>query len=524
VSRQGLEFKPMYTALDRTDQQFADTIGWPGETPFTRGVYPSMYRGRPWTIRQYSGYGTAADTNGSYRYLLERGQTGLSVAFDLPTQIGLDSDDSAASEEVGRVGVAIDTVHDMDVLFDGIPLDRVSVSYTINSTAAVILAMLVALADRRGIDRKRLSGTLQNDTLKEYVARGTWVFPIAPSLRLTTDVIEFCSRQLPRFNPISITGAHMKEAGADVVQELAYTFGHAIAYTDSVLARGLSVDDFAPRLSFATLIGPEFFVEIAKLRAARRTWARLTKERYSAADPRSSMYRVFTGVLCRALTREFPLNNIFRIGAMGMASVLGGVQAMSLAGYDEVYDIPSEESVQISVHTQQILMHELGFGDVIDPLAGSYFVESLTDQIAERVWTKLGEIDRAGGIVPLIDRGIVQREIAQRAYDEERRISSGEQVLVGSNRYIEGATSGTLRIQRSDPSVQTRQVERLARNRRDRNAGDVSARLRHVAAVARTQENLLPALIDAVAAGASIGETTTALKEVFGEHQEVASL
>ncbi len=522
--RQGLNLKSLYTPLDRQEEDFEQNIGWPGEFPYTRGVHSSMYSGRPWTIRQYSGYGTAEDTNARYRYLLDRGQTGLSVAFDLPTQIGLDSDEPEASDEVGRVGVAIDTLSDLELLFDGIPLERVTVSFTINSTAPVLLAMLVALADRRGIARERLGGTLQNDSLKEFIARGTWIFPIEPSLRLTTDVIEFCSRHLPRFNPISITGAHMKEAGADVVQELTYTFGNAVAYTTSVLARGLSIDEFAPRLSFATLIGPDFFIEIAKLRAARRIWARLTKEKFHAADPRSSAYRVFSGVLCRALTREFPLNNIFRVGVMGMASVLGGVQALSLAGYDEVYELPSEESVQISIHTQQILMHELGMNEAIDPLAGSYYVESITDQIVDRVWERLEQIEARGGMLALIEQGVVQREIANRAYEEEKLISSGQQVVVGSNRFTEGASPAAIRIQRPDPRVQERQTERLRENRRERNERDVTESLQRLTQMARTSENLIPLLIQAVQVGASIGETTRALKETFGEYREVVSL
>ena len=522
--REGLDVQALYTPLDLAGLDHDQDIGLPGEFPFTRGVHASMYRGRPWTVRQYAGYGAAEDANVRFRYLLERGQSGLSVAFDLPTQVGLDSDDPEAEDEVGRVGVAIDTLEDFDGLFREIPLDRVTVSFTINSTAPVILAMLVALAERRGIPPDCLGGTLQNDTLKEFIARGTWIFPIAPSLRLTTDVIEYSARHLPRFNPISITGAHMKEAGADVVQELGYTFADAVTYVRSVLARGLDVDAFATRLSFATLTGPDFFVEIAKFRAARRLWARIMTEWFHARDPRSLMYRVFSGVVCRALTREFPLNNIFRIGAMGLANVLGGVQALSLAGYDEVYSLPSEESARIALHTQHILGHELGVTRVVDPLAGSYFVESLTAQIAARVWTLLESIEAQGGMVALIEQGVVQRAIAARAYEEEKRIATGEIALVGSNLFREDGSTPPFHIQRADPSLQARQCERLRDHRRRRDGHAVAAALKRVEEAAGASENLVPHLVAAVRHGATVGETTRTLRAVFGEYREVVTL
>lgn len=524
LRREGLDVNALYTPLDVSGLDPLRDIGFPGDPPFTRGVHPSMYRGRPWTVRQYAGYGTAEDANARFRYLLERGQTGLSVAFDLPTQIGLDSDDAEAEDEVGRVGVAIDTLEDLDDLFRDIPLDEVTVSFTINATAPAILAMLVALAQRRGIPLDRLGGTLQNDTLKEFIARGTWIFPIRPSLRLTTDVIEYCARQLPRFNPISITGAHMKEAGADVVQELAYTFANAMTYVRSVLARGLEVDAFASRLSFATLTGPSFFVEIAKFRAARRLWSRIMAEEFGARDPRSMMYRVFSGVVCHCLTREFPLNNIVRIGVMGLANVLGGVQALSLAGYDEVYSLPGEESARIALHTQHMLAHEFGVTDVVDPLAGSYYVESLTSQITDRVQSMLASIEAGGGMVTLIEQGAIQRAIAARAYEEDRRVASGQRVVVGSNRFREEGSAPSFQIQRADPALQERQCERLRRHRRARDAAAVAKALQRLGEAAASSDNVLPSLVDAVRCGASVGETTRTLRSVFGTYQEVKTL
>ncbi|MBI3301691.1 MAG: methylmalonyl-CoA mutase [Deltaproteobacteria bacterium] len=515
----GLSVEPLYLPSEQAEA-YEQKLGVPGEYPFTRGVYPTMYLERPWTMRQYSGFGTAEDTNARYKRLLAEGQTGLSVAFDLPTQLGLDSDMEEAEIEVGRVGVAVDSLADFEVLFDGIPLDKISTSFTINATAPVILAMYMLVAEKQGVPLARVSGTTQNDILKEFVARGTWIFPVEPSLRLVADTVTFSAEHFPRFNPISIAGAHFRDAGATAVQEAAFTLSDGIIYVDRVLRREMPVDQFGPRLSFYFYTYADIFEEVAKYRAMRRLWARMMKERFGARDPRSMMFRF--GVVCggKSLTRQQPLNNVVRVAYEALAAVLGGVQSVFTAAYDEAYALPTEESAILALRTQQILAHEAGVTHTIDPLAGSYYVESLTDQMEEAILSTMDEVERLGGMVRCVENGTIQRMIADEAYRAERAIAAGEQVVVGVNRY-QSQEEGEVHLHEYDPSILDRQRERLHEVRRRRDHATVQRALHDLRAACQDAgKNLMPYIVEAVQAYATIGEITNTMKDVFGVFQE----
>ncbi|HVB09434.1 MAG TPA: methylmalonyl-CoA mutase family protein [Bacillota bacterium] len=493
-------------------------LGRPGEYPFTRGVYPTMYRGRLWTMRQYAGFGDAEESNRRYHYLLQQGQTGLSVAFDLPTQIGYDSDHAMAAGEVGRVGVAIDSVEDMDRLLAGLPLDKVSISMTINATAATLLALTVAVAEQRGMPASVLSGTLQNDILKEYAARGTYIYPPAPSMRLVTDVIAWCAEHTPRWNPISISGYHMREAGCTAVQEVGFTLADGIAYVEAALARGLPVDSFAPRLSFFFNAQMDVLEEVAKYRAARRLWAKIMKERFSAKDPKSMMLRFHVQTAGSALTAQQVDNNVVRVALQALAAVLGGCQSLHTNAKDEALALPTEESVRVALRTQQIIASESGAALSADPLAGSYYVEELTDRIETEAAALIARLDAMGGAVPAIARGVVQREIQESAYRTQREIEAGERVVIGVNAYTveEGPPSDILRI---DPELEARQVARLAGLRARRDGAAVSKALAALEkAAADPAANLMPMILDAVRAFATVGEVADTLRRVFGEY------
>ena len=508
----------LYTPED-VQIDYEKKLGYPGVYPFTRGVYPTMYRGRVWTMRQYAGYGTAEETNRRYKYLLEQGQTGLSVAFDLPTQTGYDSDHPMALGEVGKVGVAISTLEDMQILFDGIPLDMVSTSMTINSTCAQILSMYIVVAESQGAHRSQLRGTVQNDMLKEYIARGTYIFPPEPSLRLATDIIMFCAKEMPKWNSISISGYHMEEAGATPVQEVAFTLANGIEYVQRVIDRGMDVDQFAPQLSFFFAAGNNFFEEIAKFRAARRLWARIMKERFGAKDPRSMMLRFHVQTAGCTLTAQQPENNIIRVTLQALAAVLGGCQSLHTNSYDEAICLPTEKAVRIALRTQQIIAEESGVTDTVDPLGGAYYVEWLTDQIEEEAMKYIEKIDEMGGMVRAIEEGFPQREIQRSAYEKQKAIDSGELVVVGVNKYkIDEEIQ--MEILRVDESVVKKQIERLRRFRENRDKSKVEEALSKLKKAAENpEENLMPYVIEAVKAKATLGEMTDALREVFGEYR-----
>jgi len=494
---------------------YAATLGDPGEYPFTRGIYPTMYRGRRWTMRQYAGFGTAAETNRRYRYLLEAGQTGLSVAFDLPTQMGYDSDASMALGEVGRVGVAIDTLDDMRTLFDGIPLEKVSTSMTINATAPVLLALYVALADERGIPRDKLSGTVQNDILKEYIARGTYIYPVEPSLRLVTDVFDFCAREVPRWNTISISGYHIREAGATAAMEVAFTFADALEYVDRALARGLELESFAPRLSFFFASHNDLLEEVAKFRAARRLWARLMRERYAASEE-SCRLRFHTQTGGVTLTAQQPLNNVVRVAMQALAAVLGGTQSLHTNGYDEALSLPTEEAAKLALRTQQIIGYESGVARTADPLGGSWYVESLTDALEAKAREYLEAVAARGGAARAID--YCQEEIHRAAYEHQLAVEHGEKTLVGVNAFTEGAAP-TVVAQPDYGALEASQRERLAAVRARRAAAAVEGALARIRQAAAGSENLLPAMVDAVKALATLGEISEALRGVWGEYR-----
>lgn len=514
----GFEVDRVYTPED-VEIDYERKLGYPGVYPFTRGVYPTMYRGRLWTMRQYAGFGTAEETNKRYKYLLEQGQTGLSVAFDLPTQIGYDSDHPMALGEVGKVGVAIDTIEDMQILFDGIPLDKVSTSMTINSTAAQILSMYITVAESQGVDRKILRGTIQNDMLKEYIARGTYIFPPEPSLRLATDIIMFCAREVPKWNSISISGYHMEEAGATPVQEVAFTLADGIEYVQRVIDRGMNVDEFAPRLSFFFAAGNNLLEEVAKFRAARRLWARIMKERFNAKDPRSMMLRFHVQTAGCTLTAQQPENNIIRVTLQALAAVLGGAQSLHTNSFDEALSLPTEKAVRIALRTQQIIAEESGVADVADPLGGAYYVEWLTDRIEEEAMKYIEKIDEMGGVIKAIESGYIQREIQKSAYEKQKAIDEGELVVVGVNKYkIDEEIN--VEILRIDREMVQKQIERLKRFRENRDMSKVEYALDRLKKAAENpDENLMPYILEAVRAKATLGEMTDALREVFGEYR-----
>ena len=514
----GLPVKPLYTPADLSEFDHLRDLGSPGQYPFTRGIQPDMYRGRYWTMRQYAGFGSAEDTNRRFRYLLERGQTGLSVAFDLPTQIGYDSDHPLAMGEVGKVGVAIDSVRDMAVLFNLIPLDQVSTSMTINSPASILTAMYIAVAGQNGIGPEKLRGTVQNDVLKEYVARGTYIFPIRPAMRMVSDVIAFCAKKMPLWNSISISGYHMREAGCTAVQEVAFTIADGITYVETALSEGLGVDDFAPRLSFFFSAHQDFLEEIAKFRAARRIWSRIMKERFHAKSPRSWMLRYHVQTAGCSLTAQQPFLNILRTGFEALSAVLGGCQSLHTNSYDEALALPTEEAVQIALRTQQIIAYETGVTETVDPLAGSYFLENLTRQIEEECNEYLKKIDQMGGVIPAVETGFLQGEISSSAYEYQKKIEGKDRIVVGVNRFQieEPPPEGLLKIRQT---VGELQVEKLRQLRSQRRNGEVRNSLEEIRRIARSKENLMPAVIKAVKAEATIGEICGALREVFGEYR-----
>ncbi len=517
VTTSGFLVDRVYTPED-VDLDYESSLSYPGVYPFTRGIYPTMYRGRVWTMRQYAGFGTAEETNKRYRYLLEQGQTGLSVAFDLPTQIGYDSDHPMAMGEIGKVGVAIDTIEDMQILFDGIPLDRVSTSMTINSTCAQILSMYIAIAESQGISRDQLRGTVQNDMLKEYIARGTYIFPPEPSLRLATDIIMFCAKEVPKWNSISISGYHMEEAGATPVQEVAFTLVDGITYVERVIERGMDVDAFAPRLSFFFAAGNNLFEEVAKFRAARRLWAKIMKDRFEAKNPRSMMLRFHTQTAGCTLTAQQPENNIVRVTIQALAAVLGGTQSLHTNSFDEALSLPTEKAVRIALRTQQILAEESGVADVADPLGGSYYIEWLTDRIEEEAMKYIEKIDEMGGMVRAIEAGYVQREIQRSAYEKQKKIDEGEITVVGVNKYqIEEDIQ--LEILRIDENMVRKQIERLKKFKDTRDKRKVEDALNNLKKAAESDENLVPYILECIKARATLGETTDVLREVFGEYQ-----
>lgn len=509
-----IPIEPLYLPDPNAVEQYDERLGFPGSDPFTRGVYPSMYRGRHWTMRQYAGFGDAGETNARFRALLERGQTGLSVAFDLPTQMGYDPEHELAEGEVGKVGVSIATLDDLDRLLDGIPLERVSVSMTINATAAVLLAFSVALAKRRGVDPRVLRGTVQNDILKEYIARGTYRFPIRPAMRIATDLIAWCATELPRFNPISISGYHMREAGSTAAQEIAFTLANGCAYVESALAAGLAVDEFAPRLSFFFNAHNDFFEEIAKYRAARRLWARLMRERFSATDEDSMRLRFHTQTAGSTLTAQQPDVNVVRVTLQALAAVLGGTQSLHTNSRDEAVSLPTEEAAVLALRTQQVIAHETGVTASVDPLGGAPFIESLTDQLEERAVGLIDRIDELGGAVAAIEKGFIQNEIHQAAYRHQRSVESGDTVVVGVNRFqTEEVAARPFRVDDRLRSQRIAEIEQV-RGQRDRQAAE--ARLAEVRATAAGSGNLMPILVGAVEAGCTMGEICAALEQVFG--------
>ncbi len=515
------EDKPIYTQADLTEAGFdeARDLGRPGEYPFTRGIQPSMYRGRLWTMRQYAGMGDAEESNRRYKFLLANGTAGLSVAFDLPTQIGYDSDDPMSLGEVGKVGVAIDSLEDMERLFDGIPLDRTSTSMTINATASILLALYVATARRSGADVSKLSGTVQNDVLKEYIARGTYIYPIRHAMRIITDMFAWARTEVPEWNTISISGYHMREAGSTAAQEIAFTLANGIAYVEAAVAEGLDVDSFAPRLSFFFNAHNDFLEEIAKFRAARKIWARVMREKFQAKNPKSWMLRFHTQTAGSTLTAQQPENNIVRTAIQAMSAVLGGTQSLHTNGYDEALALPTEEAARIALRTQQILAHESGVTGIVDPFAGSYAVESLTLRLEREVQTYFDRIEGLGGMLRAIERGWVQSEIQNAAYDYQRAVESGAQVVVGVNKFARDHEPG-VPMQQIDPALERRQVERLQALRLKRNADAWQSSIRRVTETAREGGNLMPAILTAVESYATVGEIANAMRSVFGEYRE----
>jgi methylmalonyl-CoA mutase N-terminal domain/subunit len=518
-----LEVRDLYTPADTAGLDESRDLGRPGEFPFTRGVQATMYRSRFWTMRQYAGFATAEETNRRFRYLLDQGQTGLSVAFDLPTQMGYDSDAPAAEGEVGRVGVPISSLADMEVLLDGLPLGDVSTSMTINATAPILLALYVTAAEAQGVERARISGTTQNDILKEYIARGTYIFPPRPSMRLVTDVFEFCARELPRWNTISISGYHMREAGATAAQELAFTLADGIAYVEAAVERGLDVDDFAGRLSFFFAAWSELFEEVAKFRVARRMWATIMRERFGATSARSMVCRFHVQTAGSSLTAQSIDNNVVRTTVQALAAVLGGAQSLHTNSRDEALALPTEEAARLALRTQQILAYEAGVTETPDPLAGSYYVESLTNELEAAAWAYLDEIETLGGTLAAIERGFQQREIQEAAYRVQRAIDVGDQVVVGVNRFRDDEVH-TPPTQRIDPDGERRQVERVRLVRAERSEAGWTAAMDELERIARADGNLMPAILAAVRAYATVGEISDRLRVTWGEHRELITV
>ena len=516
----GLPVERLYTPIDRAEADYVSDVGFPGEPPFTRGVYPTMYRGRRWTMRQYAGFGTAAETNERFQYLIEEGQTGLSMAFDLPTQMGYDSDDPMAEGEVGRAGVAIDTLADMKRVFADIELDAVSTSMTINAPASVLLAMYVAVGDKQGVDRTALRGTIQNDLLKEYIARNTYIFPPEPSMRLITDIFAFCADELPRFNPISISGYHVREAGATAAQELGFTLANAIEYVEAAVDAGLEVGAFAPQLSFFFAAHNDLFEEVAKFRAARRLWARIIEDRFGVTDPAAQQLKFHTQTAGSTLTAQQVDNNVVRVAYQALAAVLGGTQSLHTNSKDEALAIPTEETARTALRTQQILAHESGVADTVDPLAGSYYIEELTDQLEAEARDLIAAVDDRGGMLTAIQSGWVTRHIQDVAYQRQQEIEDGDRVVVGVNRFQSGEEP-TVDVQEVGAADQQRQRERLAERRAARSDDTVDAALTALATAANDGSNLMYPIIEAVTAEATVGEICDTLRAEFGEYQPV---
>ena len=515
----GLPIERLYAEESLRNWNQEEALGYPGEFPYTRGIYPTMYRGRFWTVRQYAGFGSAAESNKRYRYLLSKGQAGLSVAFDLPTQIGMDSDHSLALGEVGKVGVAIDSLEDMELLFDQIPLEKVSTSMTINSTAAILLCLYVAVAKKQGADLKKLSGTTQNDILKEYIARGTYIYPVQHAMRIVTDIFGWCRESLPKWNTISISGYHIREAGSTAVQEVAFTLADGIAYVEAALRAGLAIDEFAPQLSFFFNAHNDLLEEVAKFRAARRLWAKIVRKRFHAQDQRSLLLRFHAQTAGSSLTAQQPENNIVRVAIQALAAVLGGCQSLHTNSMDEALALPTEESALIALRTQQIIANETGVANAIDPVAGSYAIEALTNHIEERAQEYLAKIDAMGGMIKAIESGFVQAEIQRAAYDFQRSVETKEQIVVGVNDFVavEERSIPTLQI---DAEIERNQVQRLQALRAKRDTAKTKAALAELERRARGTENLLPAILAAVEAYATVGEISDTLRRVYGEYQE----
>lgn len=511
--------EPLYIPNETTDEQFIEKIGFPGVYPFTRGIQPTMYRGKLWTMRQYAGFGTARESNERYRYLLEQGQSGLSVAFDLPTQIGYDSDDPIAYGEVGKVGVAIDTLADMEILFDKIPLDKVSTSMTINAPASVLLSLYIAVAEKQGVGKDKISGTIQNDILKEYVARGTYIYPPKPSMRLITNIFEYCSKEVPKWNTISISGYHIREAGSTAAQEVGFTLADGIAYVETAIKAGLNIDEFAKRLSFFFNAHNDLLEEVSKYRAARRLWAKIMKNRFGAKDPRSMMLRFHTQTAGSTLTAQQVDNNIVRVTIQTLAAVLGGTQSLHTNSRDEALALPTEQAVMIALRTQQIVGYESGVTNTIDPLAGSYYVEEMTDKIEQEAENYINKIDAMGGMIEAIEAGYVQSEIQNAAYKFEKQLEANEKIVVGVNKFQvkEDNRKDLLRI---DMKVQEEQIKFLSKIKAQRNNDEVKLKLAELKKAAQSDSNLMPYILDAVKVYASVGEISNTMRDVFGEYKE----
>ncbi|MFP3867777.1 MAG: methylmalonyl-CoA mutase [Desulfobacteraceae bacterium] len=518
VNTSGIPVERVYTPLDLEDFDYLEKLGMPGQYPYTRAVQPTAYRGRFWTMRQYAGFGSAEETNQRYHYLLQAGQTGLSVAFDLPTQIGYDSDHELAQGEVGKVGVAIDSLWDMETLFQGIPLDKVSTSMTINSPAAILMAMYLALAEKQGISFDQLRGTIQNDILKEYPSRGTYIFPPRPSMRIITDIFAYCSQEVPQWNSISISGYHIREAGSTAVQEIAFTLANGFAYVEAAIQAGLDVDSFGPRLSFFFNSHNDFFEEIAKFRAARRLWARTMKERFGAKNPRSLMLRFHTQTAGCTLTAQQPLNNIVRVAFQAMSAVLGGTQSLHTNSMDEALALPSETAVQVALRSQQLIAHETGVTDTVDPMGGSYYVEKLTDAIEAQAQEYIDTIEKMGGPVVAIEKGYIQKEIQESAYSYQKEIESKQRIIVGLNKY-QVAEERPKELLRVDPTVREKQLARLKSLKSQRDEAAVAKALEEVKQAAQTEANLMPPILAAVKSLATLGEICDVLRQVFGEYE-----
>jgi len=523
VTGSGVEVRRLYTPAELGDFDYEEDLNFPGNYPFTRGVQPTMYRGKLWTMRQYAGFGTAEESNKRYRYLLSQGQTGLSIAFDLPTQIGYDSDHPMSVGEVGKVGVAIDSLEDMEILFKDIPLDKVSTSMTINAPAAILLAMYLAVAEKQNISPDKLNGTIQNDILKEYIARGTYIFPPAPSMRLITDIFKFCSQKMPLWNTISISGYHIREAGATAIQEIAFTLADGIAYVQAARDAGLEVDDFAPRLSFFFNAHNDLLEEVAKFRAARRLWAKIMKDRFGARDLKSQMLRFHTQTAGCTLTAQQHDNNIIRVTIQALAAVLGGTQSLHTNSRDEALALPSEDSVRIALRTQQIIAYESGVAETIDPLAGSYYIEALTTEIEKKALEYIEKIDKLGGVTRAIEKGFIQQEIQNSAYQYQKEIEEGKRIVVGVNQFqiSEKSPEGLLRV---EPEVGRHQIERLHALRKSRDNQKVKESLSALEKAARTDDNLMPYILDCVKAYVTLGEICDVLRREFGEYTESVKL